>query len=484
MDGLADVYDKYAQPLYSYCSWLLPDPGAAAEALTRTFLAAVAAAPGELDDPGKLRPWLYATARAECVQLLGTPDETGATRPGTAPWFAVTEEISETADGPGTAEPGGTEREALRELIRAPLAGLDLRAGEVIELSLRHHLSDADLAVVLFLSWAESQALASRARNQLEKAVCIVLVARTGRQDCSGLAGLLAGWDGQTVTRQLLTQVGRHMEHCPACASRRRGTLRLQALSGLLPLAPLPPGLRASVLSRCAPDPVAAPPPARAGRWSWFQHDHGTATAGAAGILWLVAAVCATAVTLAATHPAGAAPPRGPVRTSVATTIPPPSPLPLLPPPPFPVGDAPPVPFALGFSVRYRVAHGLRLGYGGSRRHHHTRACPLRAERLKVIGPASPPYAVGPATVEGHGASHSRDRRIRSGRRQSGKPGHVRQESRHPRVPPSAQRAPVRRSDCVNAALLAARNRMYSSPSSALAAIWSSRTIWSFSSSE
>jgi DNA-directed RNA polymerase specialized sigma24 family protein len=333
MDGLADVYDAYAQPLYSYCGWLVRDPGAAAEALIRTFLAAAAAPPGDLDDPGKLRPWLYATARAECVTLLDAPGETGAVQPGTAPRFPGLDGTSETADDP---EAGETERAALRELIGATLAGLDLRAGEVVELSLRHHLSDADLAVVLCLSWDKAQALASRARNQLEKAIGVVLLARTGQQDCPGLAGLLAGWDGQTVTRQMLVQVGRHIEHCPACASHRRGTLRLEALSGLLLLAPLPPDLRASVLSRSAPDPVAtaalAGPGlagaglAGSGRWSWFRRDHGTVAAGAAGIVWLVAAVCATAVTLAATHPAAALPPRVLVRIGVATTIQPPSP--------------------------------------------------------------------------------------------------------------------------------------------------------------
>ena len=88
MDGLADVYETYAQPLYSYCSWLLPDPGAAAEALTRTFLIA-ATMPSDPDDPDKLRPWLYAVARGECRQL-STPGEAGpsgdggAADPGTA----------------------------------------------------------------------------------------------------------------------------------------------------------------------------------------------------------------------------------------------------------------------------------------------------------------------------------------------------------------------------------------------------------------
>ncbi len=64
--GLAEAYDRYAVPLYSYWRAMLPEPAAAADAVQDTFLVATAKLRG-LRDPSKLRSWLYAVARNECM---------------------------------------------------------------------------------------------------------------------------------------------------------------------------------------------------------------------------------------------------------------------------------------------------------------------------------------------------------------------------------------------------------------------------------
>ena len=74
-DGLAEAYDRYATPLYTYCRFMLPDPdpmGSAAQAVQDTFIIAAAKLP-ELNDPGRLRSWLHAVVRNECLRRLG-PD--------------------------------------------------------------------------------------------------------------------------------------------------------------------------------------------------------------------------------------------------------------------------------------------------------------------------------------------------------------------------------------------------------------------------
>jgi DNA-directed RNA polymerase specialized sigma24 family protein len=73
--GLAEAYDRYAMPLYSYCRSMLREPADAAEAVQDTFLVA-AAKLRDLRDPGELSSWLYAVARNECLRRL---------RAGTAP---------------------------------------------------------------------------------------------------------------------------------------------------------------------------------------------------------------------------------------------------------------------------------------------------------------------------------------------------------------------------------------------------------------
>src|ERR1700722_19349161 len=66
-EGIAEAYDRYAAPLYTYCSFMLPGPGDAAAAVRDTFLIATVRLEG-LRDPGKLRSWLLAVARSECLR--------------------------------------------------------------------------------------------------------------------------------------------------------------------------------------------------------------------------------------------------------------------------------------------------------------------------------------------------------------------------------------------------------------------------------
>lgn len=228
--GLAAAYDKYAAPLYGYCRWVLREPAQAADALRATFAVARTEL-GSLKDAGQLRAWFYGLARDECYRRLRTA-------------AAGFDEMAEPAD---FSYP--PEQAEVRRLICATLAQLEPDKHEVIELTVRHHLDEAELAVVLEVSWNQAHALATRARDHLEKALGALLIARTGRQSCPDLAILLADWDGR-LTMQVSNLTAQHIAHCYTCASRRHGTLRPEVLSGMLPLATLPGGLREPILRR------------------------------------------------------------------------------------------------------------------------------------------------------------------------------------------------------------------------------------------
>jgi DNA-directed RNA polymerase specialized sigma24 family protein len=81
-EGLAEAYDRYAAPLYAYCRFMLPDPdplGGAARVVRDTFIIAASRLP-ELRDPDRLRSWLHAVARNECLRHLGsTAGQSGGT---------------------------------------------------------------------------------------------------------------------------------------------------------------------------------------------------------------------------------------------------------------------------------------------------------------------------------------------------------------------------------------------------------------------
>src|SRR5215470_11341478 len=127
--GLAGAYDNYAESLYGYCGWMLNGPDHAAATVQDMFVIA-AANLGDLRDPGRLRPWLYAVARGECHRRL---------RAGEAG-------LDEAAGPAGPPAGENTERAELRGLVRAGMDGLNPGEREVIELTFRHDLSGADLA--------------------------------------------------------------------------------------------------------------------------------------------------------------------------------------------------------------------------------------------------------------------------------------------------------------------------------------------------
>ena len=325
-EGLAEAYDRYASPLYTYCRSLLREPADAADAVQDTFVIA-ASRLAELRDPNRLRPWLYAVARNECHRRLR------------ARTVQVTTPLDEMPDVTDTsADVGGeAERDDLRRLLRSAVRGLNTGEQDLIELQLRQGLDAAEIAAMLGVSRNHAHALLSRARDQLEISLGALLVARSGRKDCAALNTMLADWDGQ-LDVLMRKRINRHIENCPTCAERKKRELAPALLLGLAPLAALPtaavpPGLREQVLRLASSDtPDAAahrasvaqrtapfgqhgfPKPLDPPKSPWWHSRSGQAAAAAAAAA-VVAALTLLAVALAASghgHPGGGAAALGP----------------------------------------------------------------------------------------------------------------------------------------------------------------------------
>ena len=239
-EGLATAYDRYAAALYTYCRSIVGDPADAADAVQDTFILA-AARIETLRDPDKLRSWLYAIARNECLRLLRDRKHTQAT-----------DEVPEVTDS-GVDLSADAERAEKVLLVQQALDGLNPGEREVIELQLRHDLEPTQMAEVLGVSRNHVHSLLSRARQQLEACLAVLLVGRTGQDDCSELSQLLADWDGQ-LTILLRKRVGRHIEHCGTCTGRRAVVLAPAALLDLsaamaLAYVAAPAGLKDQVLT-------------------------------------------------------------------------------------------------------------------------------------------------------------------------------------------------------------------------------------------
>jgi RNA polymerase sigma factor (sigma-70 family) len=222
--GLAEAYDRYSGPLFGYCQTLLDEPADAADAVQDTFVIA-ASKLSTLRDPERLRAWLFAVARNECLHRLKS-------RRVTTPLAIADDRPDENADVSDRAE-----RAEARELIRAAVGGLNAGERDVIN-QLWHGLSLPEVAAVLGVSRNHVYSLFSRARDQLEASLGVLLVGRAGRKDCAALDRLLAGWDGR-LTAPLRKRVGRHIDRCPVCSDRRQQVLTPALLFDLTPAAVL-----------------------------------------------------------------------------------------------------------------------------------------------------------------------------------------------------------------------------------------------------
>jgi RNA polymerase sigma factor (sigma-70 family) len=220
--GLAAVYDKYAGDLYGYCQSLLQDPNDAADAVQDTFVIAASKLAG-LRDPGRLRSWLFAVARNECLHRLKS-------RHAATPLHDAPEPADDSVDVGGEAERAETVA-----LVRAAVGGLNEGERDVIN-QLWHGLDVPEVAEILGVSRNHAYTLFSRARDQLEASVAVLLVGRAGRGDCATLDSLLGNWDGR-LTALLRKRVGRHIDRCPVCSDRRRRELTPALLYGLAPAA-------------------------------------------------------------------------------------------------------------------------------------------------------------------------------------------------------------------------------------------------------
>jgi RNA polymerase sigma factor (sigma-70 family) len=204
---LEEAYRLYASRLYTYARGILGDGESAADVVHDTFLAADRHW-GQLRDPERLRPWLYAIARRESLRQLKRRSR----------MFPL-----DTLDARGDteADPLTSVRSAeIVELVWAAYGGLSAPDREIVELSVRHGLSAVDIATALDVSIKHANARISRARAQISVALGVLLVARSP-SDCAELGELLRGWDGQ-LTVLLRKRLHRHIDSCLVCGAQRK----------------------------------------------------------------------------------------------------------------------------------------------------------------------------------------------------------------------------------------------------------------------
>ncbi|MDD7926375.1 RNA polymerase sigma factor [Actinomycetospora chibensis] len=238
--AFAAIYRRYGDALHDFCLGMLRDPDAAADCVQDVFCTA-ASRLGQLREPDKLRPWLYAIARHEALARLRR-------RRREEPTDDLPDSAS-TADGPETL----AARTELVSLVAKAAGGLADRDRAVLELHYQHGLDGPALAEAMGVSATNANTLVSRLRITIERCLGATLVARHHREHCPELAALLADWDG-AMTVLLRKRLNRHIERCESCSRARRELVTPQALLASAPvIIPAPAWLGDSVVHHATP---------------------------------------------------------------------------------------------------------------------------------------------------------------------------------------------------------------------------------------
>jgi RNA polymerase sigma factor (sigma-70 family) len=231
----AAIYDRYADKLHDHCHRILRDRDEAADALHDAFIAASRNLE-QLRDPTRLRPWLYSICRHEALRRARKRSRVELTD-DLGEMVSVDEDLGR-----------GARAEELQELVWSAAAGLNERDQALLDLNLRQGLEGQDLADAMGTSLNNSYVMLSRLRDQVERSLGALLIARLGREDCEELDALLQGWDGR-FSPLLRKRVARHVDGCEICSERRAAVVSPLALLAAAPLVPAPRDLRDRVLS-------------------------------------------------------------------------------------------------------------------------------------------------------------------------------------------------------------------------------------------
>jgi RNA polymerase sigma factor (sigma-70 family) len=236
-EAFAAVYDRYGDRLYDFANSMLRHREDAADAVADSFVL-FAERLTQLRDPDRLRPWLYAIVRSECLRRLKARKRVA---------YGDEEQLVEMADDATTPEESA-ERAALQQLVWDASAGLADRDRAILDLHLRQGLEGAELGEAMGVSANNAYVMLNRLRGQVDRSLGALLIARMGRDECEELDRLLADWDG-SFSPLVRKRVARHVDQCDVCSARRKKMVSPWMLLAGVPMVAAPLGLRDRVVN-------------------------------------------------------------------------------------------------------------------------------------------------------------------------------------------------------------------------------------------
>ncbi len=256
--AFATLYERYVDRVYDLVARLVGDREVAADVTQETFVKALTGLRARRVQ-GSVRAWLFTIARNTAIDSLRRQRTTTFSRLATSEGEEWEPEIP--ASGLEDKPEEVAQRGELAELVWQAARGLNPSDYALLDLSLRHDFSPAELAQVVGARRGTINTRLSRLRDALEESLTVLLLARWGRHDCAQLDRLLDGVELPSgLTPQLRRTVARHVEQCELCR-RTRSTVATAAelLPAVAPILPTPE-LR-TVLDATVQQALAAPAP-------------------------------------------------------------------------------------------------------------------------------------------------------------------------------------------------------------------------------
>lgn len=226
--GAEGLFLRYGQHIHDYAAHLVHDATAAEDIVQATFVRAIEQA-ASLRDPAHVRAWLYTIAHNLAREYL--------TRDRDAHHPEVPVSLP-TADA--SPEEVAVDH-SKADLVWTAVASLEPRQQAVLDLTVRHGLTTAEVAEIVGLTRSQTSLVVNHARSALGHAIRSLLVAQS-RTHCDRLAAMVPPGVAQ-LTPEKRRSVEHHMRHCAICKSRAALLTSPVELLGGIALLPLPASL-------------------------------------------------------------------------------------------------------------------------------------------------------------------------------------------------------------------------------------------------
>jgi RNA polymerase sigma factor (sigma-70 family) len=252
-DAFGTLYERWFARVHDLAFRITRDEQSAGDVVQDAFLAAWRAL-GDLDDASAFGGWLLRITRNRAFNQGRT---TARAQPVDTETMAMIERTQAEERVEELDEPAQLAADAqLAALVWESVDALGERDAEVLDLSVRHGLTPAEVAEVVGTNRNAANQMVHRARVRLGDAIRARVLWRGGEPQCGDLADALRDAHVRRFDADAVRVTTAHAETCERCEARRRLRLDPATLFAAVPMVTAPTLLKSKVAHALAEEGV------------------------------------------------------------------------------------------------------------------------------------------------------------------------------------------------------------------------------------